>query len=104
MQFAENTKDTCMYITSGLLVIALASFTKGIIGNITSKILKLGGIILLAGAFYAFAKEVKNLIIDKPDILFNPAYSSFKKNTLMSCGLCIVLLLTILYSTYSLLF
>ena len=104
MQFAENTKDTCMYITSGLLVIALATFTKGIIGNIIAKIIKLGGIILLVIAFYAFAKEVKNLIIDKPDILFNPAYSSFKKNTLMSCGLCVILLLTVIYSTYSLLF
>ncbi len=104
MQFAENTKDSCMYITSGLLVIALATFTKGILGNITSKIIKLGGIVLLAAAFYLFAKEVKNLVIDKPDILFNPTYSNFKKNTLMSCGLCVVLLLTILYSTYSLLF
>ena len=42
--------------------------------------------------------------LDKPDILFNPAYSSFKKNTLMSCGLCVILLLTVIYSTYSLLF
>ena len=57
-----------MYITSGLLVIALATFTKVLL-VIYIKIIKLGGIIL-QGA-YAFAKEVKNLI--KPDILFDPA-------------------------------
>lgn len=104
MQFAENTKDVCMYITSGLLIIALATFTKGILGNITSKLVKLSGIVMLCGAFYFFGIEVKNLIIDKPDILINPKYSDFKKNTLMSCTVCILLVITILYSTYSLLF
>ena len=57
MQFAENTKDVCMYITSGFMIIILASFTKGILGNITAKLVKLAGIIILAAAFYAFEKN-----------------------------------------------
>ena len=104
MQFADKTKGVCMYITSGLLVIALASFTKGILGNITSKIVKLSGIIILGAAAYAFGKELKDFLTDKPDILTNPKYSEFKKNTLMSCAVCIILLVTIIYSLYSLLF
>ncbi len=104
MQFAENTKDVCMYTTSGFMIIILASFTKGILGNITAKLVKLTGIIILAAAFYVFGKELKNFITDKPDILINPKYSAFKKNTLMSCALCVALLITILYSTYSLMF
>ena len=104
MKFAEKTKDSCLYIISGRVVIILATFTKGILGNITSKLVKLSGIIMLGGAFYLFGKELKNFLTDKPDIFTNPKYSAFKSNTMMSCAVCIVLLVTILYSTYSLLF
>ena len=83
MKFAEKTKDSCLYIISGLVVIILATFTKGILGNITSKLVKLSGIIMLGGALYLFGKELKNFLTDKPDIFTNPKYSAFKSNTMM---------------------
>ena len=103
-QFVENTKDTCMYITSGLLVIAVTALSKDFLGNITSKIIQSGGIILLTMSLFSFSKELKNFLIDKPDIFYNPQYSLFTKNTIMGCGVCILLFITVLYSTYSLFF
>lgn len=103
-QFADSTKDTCMYITSGLLVIVLATFTKGLLGNITSKLVSFGGIVLLFLSLLAFGKELISYLEDKPDFFNNPKYYPFVKNTLMGCAMCCVLLATVLYATYSLFF
>lgn len=103
-QFIENTKDTCMYITSGLLVIAVTALSKEFLGTITSKAIQIGGIILLAMSLFSFSKELKTFLMDKPDLFTNPEYSVFTKNTIMSCGVCIILFITVLYATYSLIF
>ena len=102
--FSENTKFICMIISISLILLIFTSATNNMLGNKKSTILKIVGIIILCYALFINYKETNNLVKSVPDIFINENLTKIRNNALLSYILCIMILLFIVYSTYTLFF
>lgn len=102
--FSENTKFICMIISISIILLIFTSATNNNLGNKKSTLLKLFGIIILCYALFTNYRETNNLVNAVPDIFINENLTKVRNNVLLSYILCIMLLLFVLYMTYSLFF
>lgn len=102
--FSENTKFICMIISISLILLIFTSATNNMIGNKKSTILKIVGIIILCYALFINYKETNQLVKSVPDIFINENLTKIRNNALLSYVLCIMILLFVVYSTYTLFF
>ena len=84
--FAENTKND-------FYLIAIGTFLSGV--------LRIMAAVLLGFATYVFAVHIKDFFNKNPGFLSNPEHNLYKKNIFAGCGLCVLLVALILYSTIS---
>lgn len=99
--FAENTKNDFYLIAFGIGAIALTTLTKSLIGTFLSGVLRIMAAVLLGFATYVFAVHIKDFFNKNPGFLSNPEHNLYKKNIFAGCGLCVLLVALILYSTIS---
>lgn len=102
--FSENTKFICMIISISLIFLIFTSASNNMIGYKKTLILKLVGIIILCYALFINYRETNNLINSIPDIFINENLTKLRNNALLSYILCIMLLLFVVYMTYTLFF
>jgi hypothetical protein len=102
--FSENTKFTCMIISISIILLIFTSASNNIVGNKKTLLLKFFGIIILCYALFINYRETNNLVKTVPDIFINENLTKVRNNALLSYILCIMLLLFVLYMTYTLFF
>jgi hypothetical protein len=102
--FSENTKFTCMIISISVILLIFTSASNNIVGTKKTLLLKLFGIIILCYALFINYKETNNLVKAIPDIFINENLTKVRNNALLSYILCIMLLLFLVYMTYTLFF
>jgi hypothetical protein len=102
--FSENTKFICMIISISVILLIFTSATNTMLGNKNSILLKLFGIIIICYALFINYRETNNLVKAIPDIFRNQDLIKIRNNALLSYILCIMLLIFVIYMTYTLLF
>lgn len=101
IKFSENTKTSCYIIAAGLFVIAATTISGNITNKFISSTIRLFGIIFLAIALAKLVHNTQLLYIDANDITTNKE----KMSIIAACsGLCLIILMIIIYGSYTLLF
>ena len=102
--FTENTNHDFVIITMGLMLIALSAITKSILGNNVSAGANIIGIMLISYALLKIARQIKKFYDANPSFLIDNRYEPYRQNIYAGIGLCIILLLLICYSSYTIIF
>lgn len=100
--FSENTKFICMLISISLILLIFTAASTNIMGNKKTLLLKLAGIIIICYALFINYRETNNLVKAVPDIFINESLTKVRNNALLSYILCLMLLLFLIYSIYTL--
>ena len=101
--FSENTKFTCMIISISLILLIFTSASNNI-GNKKTLLLKIFGIIILFYALFINYRETNKLVKDIPDIFINENLTKVRNNALLSYILCIMILVFVIYMSYTLIY
>ena len=99
--FTDNTKRDFVITASGLMMIALASATKPILGGMASAVMIIG-IMLISSSVLLMASQIKHIYDTNPNFLTDYNYDPYRKNIYVGIGLCSILTLLIIYSLYTL--
>ena len=102
--FSENTKFTCMIISISLILLIFTSASNNMIGNKKTLLLKLFGIIIICYALFINYRETNNLVNSIPDIFINENLTKVRNNALLSYILCIMILVFVIYMSYTLIY
>lgn len=102
--FVENTKNDTVYILVSIIIITVSSLCKSAIGNKLSRIIILFGVFLLAYSLTLYLKHIKSFYINNPNFYQDSSSYIYRKNIYASCGVCFLIVILLLYSTYTVFF
>ena len=102
--FVQNTKDDTVYILVSIIIITISSLCKSVIGNKLSRIIILLGVFLLGYSLTLYLKHIKSFYINNPNFYQDNSSIIYKKNIYASCGVCVLIVILLLYSTYTVFF
>lgn len=102
--FIKNTKNDCIYIGLGLVIIFLSIVLKIVFSSVISVLVNIVAILILYYALMSLAKNIKLYVDKNPDFLYSTHYESVRKNILLSGVLTAMLTILIIYITYTLFF
>ena len=102
--FVQNTKDDTVYILASIILITVSSLCKSAIGNKLSRIIILLGVFLLAYSLTLYLKHIKSFYINNSNFFQDNNSLIYRKNIYASCGVCVLIVLLLLYSTYTVFF
>jgi hypothetical protein len=100
--FVKNTKNDCMYIGIGLVVILLSLVLRIVLNTFVSILVNIIGILILYYALMSITKNTKKYVDENPDFLYNS--HDIRKNILLSGFVAVMLIILIVYVTYTLFF
>jgi hypothetical protein len=102
--FTESTNQDFVVITMGLLLIALSTIMKSFLGNVVSSSVNVIGIMLISYALLKISTQIKKFYDVNPSFLTDYRYEPYRQNIYAGIFLCIIILLLICYSTYTIIF
>ena len=102
--FVQNTKDDTVYILVSIIIITVSSLCKSAIGNKLSRIIILLGVFLLGYSLTLYLKHIKSFYVNNPNFFQDNSSHIYRKNIYASCGVCILIVILLLYSTYTVFF
>ena len=102
--FTENTNRDFVIITTGLLLIALSAITKSFVGNSIATTVNIIGIMLISSVLFFLTTQIKKFYDVNPSFLIDYRYEPYRQNIYAGICLCVILLLLICYSTYTIFF
>jgi hypothetical protein len=98
--FVKNTKNDCIYIGIGLVIILLSLVMK-LVFKISTLIINIIALLILYYALMSIAKHTKIYVDSNPDFLYD---LELRKNILLSGFVSVMLVVLIIYITYTLFF
>lgn len=99
--FAERTKNDCIVILSGMILIGFSAFGKALLGTFMSMIIKLIGMMILSYAIFVYVLHLKTYFTEHPDFFFHSQYAPYRQNILACCGVCILITGLLVYAMYT---
>lgn len=99
--FAENTKPDFFLISFGLLLLGSTSFINIVIKNKLTMFIKIIGVIIISYAAFILLTQLKIFYDFNPNFFLN---SPYKQNIYAGFGLCSILFVIIIYTTYTIFF
>jgi ABC-type arginine transport system permease subunit len=100
--FVERTKYDCIYIGVGLVILLSSLMLKLVFNTIVSTLVNIIGILILYYALMSIAKNTKEYVDKHPEFLYESG--DIRKNVLLSGVVAIMLIILIVYVTYTLFF
>lgn len=98
--FVKNTKNDCIYIGIGLIILLL-SFGLKLVFKLSTVILNIIALLILYYALMSISKHTKTYVENDPDFLYK---TDIRKNIILSGFVSIMLIILIVYITYTLFF